>query len=315
MLKVIWINNVIDAASSEPYTSIVNTLLLEKPDERWVVHLTESLEKGWKTYLAALKRCRLEFSNEAVHDVRVAARRMMAVIQLLNTVSPRPRLQKIIRTFKEQLDQLDDLRDTQVILAEVSESIQHLPQLQGFQKQQRHLERQFLKTLRKQIRNFQTKELTRRIRKVHETLVNESPEGFETFVLQAVDEAYLLTSQRLNLVDAARPATIHRVRIAFKNFRYMVEIVHPLLMEFPHERLKSMHDYQSRMGEVQDAEVFMQTLSDYADGASLDDPEAARLYYEHRHAESIIAYIEDMNRLYSFWRAAPDQPFPWEMST
>lgn len=315
MLKVIWINNVIDAASLEPYTSIVNTLLLEKPGERWLVLLTESLEKGWKTYRAELKRCRLEFSNEAVHDLRVATRRLMAVIQLLNSVSPRPRLQKIIRAFKEQLDQLDDLRDTQVILAEISESIQHLPQLQGFQKQQRHLERQFLKSLRKQIKNFQTKELTRRIRKIHEALVNESPEGFETVVLQAVDEANLLTSQRLRLVDAARPATIHRVRIAFKNFRYMVEIVYPLLTDFPRERLKSMHDYQSRMGEVQDAEVFMQTLSDYADGASLHDLDAVRLYYERRHAESITAYIEDMNHLYSFWRAAPDQPFPWEMST
>lgn len=315
MLKVIWISNVIDAASLEPYTSIVNTLLLEKPGERWVVLLTESLEKGWKTYLAGLKHCRLEFSNESVHDLRVATRRMMAIVQLLNSVSPRPRLQKIIRTFKEQLDQLDDLRDTQVILAEISESTQHLPQLQGFQKQQQHLERQFLKRLRKQIKSFQTKELTRLIREVHETLINESPEGFETVVLQTVDESYLLTRRRLSLIDPARPATIHRVRIAFKNFRYMVEIVHPLLMAFPRERLRSMHDYQSRMGGVQDAEVFLQTLSDYADGATLHDLEAVRLYYERRHAEAINAYVEDMNQLYSFWRAAPDQPFPWEMST
>lgn len=293
----------------------MNTLISEKPGEDSVKLLVEALEKGWRTYLAELKRCRVEFSNEAVHDLRVATRRIMAVFQLLNSISPRRRLQKFIRTFKAQLDEFDDLRDTQVILAEISESIQELPQLQGFQTKQQHFEEKALKGLRKKIKKFQTNDLSRRIRKVHESWEHESPDGLETLILQAVDDAYLFTRQRLNWVDAARPATIHRVRIAFKSFRYMVEIVHPLLEDFPIDQLKWMNDYQSRMGEVQDAEVFMQTLTDYAENASLRGLEAVRLYYERRHAEAITVYVEDMNRLHRFWRAAPDQPFPWEKIT
>jgi CHAD domain-containing protein len=79
--------------------------------------LIEALEERWKNYRAELKRCRVEFSNEAVHDLRSAARRMAAFIRLLNSISPRPRLQKLHRAFKDQLDEFDDLRDTQVILA------------------------------------------------------------------------------------------------------------------------------------------------------------------------------------------------------
>src|SRR5574339_678134 len=89
--------------------------------------LLEALDQRWKNYRAELKRCRSEFSNEAVHDLRTSARRMLAVIQLLNSISPRPRLQKLNRAFKDQLDEFDDLRDTQVILAEISETVQEVP--------------------------------------------------------------------------------------------------------------------------------------------------------------------------------------------
>ena len=86
--------------------------------------LQDALDQRWKNYRAELKRCRTEFSNEAVHDLRTSARRMLAFIQLLNYISPRPRLQKLNRAFKEQLDEFDQLRDTQVILAELSDTLQ-----------------------------------------------------------------------------------------------------------------------------------------------------------------------------------------------
>jgi CHAD domain-containing protein len=127
-----------------------------------------------------------------------------------------------------------------------------------------------------------------------------------------VDDAFLITKQRQNWINPAQAATIHRVRIAFKTFRYMLEIIHPLLYGFPFENLKHMNDYQSVMGEIQDVEVIMQTLADAPMHISAFDPEPVRRYYERRHAEAISAYIEDMNQFDAFWRAAPDQPFPWE---
>src|SRR5215211_501085 len=111
-------------------TSAINPNSAELPVNQF---LLEALDERWKNYRAELKRCRAEFSNEAVHDLRVAARRMLAIIRLLNSISPRPRLQKLNRAFKDQLDEFDDLRDTQVILAEISETLQELPPLQEFQ--------------------------------------------------------------------------------------------------------------------------------------------------------------------------------------
>jgi|SRR5688572_6360945 len=274
--------------------------------------LLEALDQRWKNYRAELKRCRAEFSNEAVHDLRSSTRRMLAMIRLLNSISPRPRLQKLNHAFKDQLDEFDDLRDTQVILAEISETLHELPQLLEFEDYLRGVEKKLLKTLRKKLRVIDLFDVSKRIRRMRESLKSESNDGLVLQTLQAVDDAFLITKQRYTWINPAQATSIHRVRLAFKTFRYMVEIVHPLLPHFPVENLKSMHDYQSLMGEIQDVEVIMQALADAPANFSSFDPEPVRRYYERCHAEAVSAYLASMNQLDTFWRPAPDQPFPWE---
>jgi hypothetical protein len=59
-------------------------------------------------------------------------------------------------------------------------------------------------------------------------------------------------------------------------------------------------------------EVFIGTLADYAESVSSTDLEPVERYYEQRRTEAISAYLEEMKQLDTFWRPAPDQPFPWE---
>jgi CHAD domain-containing protein len=274
--------------------------------------LLDALENRWKRYRTDLKRCRDEFSNEAVHDLRVAARRMLAIIELLNALSPRPRPKKLTRAFKDQLDEFNELRDTQVMLAELSEILQGLPQLYGFQKHLQFTEARLLRNLRKRIKGLESSEVSKRILKTHEYIEKGAYRDSRPQIIQAVDDVYLIIRQRLDWVNPSRSVTIHRMRISFKSFRYMVEIIHPLLENYPVENLKLMNDYQVLMGEIQDAEVFAQTLADYSEHASFADPESVRHYYELRHAEAVSTYAEAMNQIHAFWRSAPEEPFPWE---
>src|SRR5919106_4715532 len=158
--------------------------------------LLEALDKRWKNYRPELKRCRDEFSNEAVHDLRVAARRMLAIIRLLNSISPRPRLQKLNRAFKDQLNEFDELRDTQVILAEISETLQELPQLQEFQDYLQGVEKSLLKTLRKKLKVIDLFDVSKRIRRMRESLKAEANGELVLQILQTVDDAFLITKQR-----------------------------------------------------------------------------------------------------------------------
>ena len=274
--------------------------------------LLDALDERWKNYRAELKRCRTEFSNEAVHDLRASARRMLAFIQLLNTISPRPRLQKLNRAFKDQLDEFDQLRDTQVILADISEALQQLPQLHDFEVYLLEVEKGLLKTLRKKLKVIDLFDVSKRIRRLHESLKAEAGSDLTLLTLQAVDEAFLVTKQRQNWINPAAATSIHRVRLTFKTFRYMVEIVHPLVNDFPAENLKLMHEYQSLMGEIQDVEVIMQALAEAPLSLSSLDLEPVQHYYERCHAEAISAYLEVKDQLDIFWRPAPDRSFPWE---
>ena len=172
--------------------------------------LLEALEKRWKNYLSELERCRAEFSNEAVHDVRVALRRLLSLIQLLHSIEPRPRLRKLSRALKGQLDEFDDLRDTQVMLAEIGETIQELPQLALFRDHLERVEKRSLKDLRKKIRKLDLKEITRRILKTHESLAGDEKDDWSAPILQSVDEAFLVVRQRLERIDPANTsATIY----------------------------------------------------------------------------------------------------------
>lgn len=272
--------------------------------------LLDALEKRWKTCLTELDHCQAEFSNEAVHDVRVALRRLLSLASLLHTIEPHPRLKKLRRALKSQLDNFDELRDTQVMLVKVAETINELPQLGDFQAHLLKAERRLLKKLQKKIEKFELKDVTRRILKTRESLEAEEKADLAASILQSVDEAFAIARQRRERIDPARPATIHRLRVAFKKFRYMVEIASPLLAGIPERNLKRMNHYQTLMGEIQDAEVFQQSLAEF--DASSADLEPVRLYSESRHADAISAYMKNKDMLDTFWRSAAQRPFPWE---
>jgi CHAD domain-containing protein len=274
--------------------------------------LLSALERAWENYLAELARCRAEFSEDAVHDLRVATRRLMAAVQLLRAVDPHSRLKKINGELKRQLDGFDELRDTQVILAELSPRAKKFPDLQGFQSHQHLTEERLLQTLGEEIYRLNIAELSRDLRKTLTHLEKQTDDDLAPEILQAVDDAYRRARQRLEQVDLTHPATIHHVRVAFKRFRYMVETVHPLIKDFPPTNLTWMNDYQTLMGNVQDAEVFLQRLGDYFTHGSVADPAFLRRYYERREAKAISVFGGHMNQLNLFWRPAPDEPFPWE---
>jgi CHAD domain-containing protein len=275
--------------------------------------LLDSLNARWNKYKADLKTCRNEFSEEAVHDFRVAGRRLLSSLDLLRVVIQDPKIQKTRRTLKDQLDNLDDLRDVQVLLADISEIIHDTPALKPFQEYLVNKEKRLLRSAHKDIKSLKTASLSKRIEKLLQKIESSKSSDMEASLLSAVDEAYAIVKQRYVLIDADQPSTIHRLRIAFKKFRYMIEAIYPILQNVPSDYLKRMHEYQAAMGDIQDMEVALQKIADFGESTVESyDPEPAVSYYKERHALALMRYIEDKGEVFSFWRSAPDQPFPQE---
>lgn len=276
-------------------------------DNTAVEILDRAIRERTRALRTQAKRCRKQFSEEAVHDLRVAMRRLLALRDFLAFFSPAPALRKMRRELKTHLDALDELRDTQVMLLETSQRISELPALEMFhrflQKQEKRLMRRAQKDIAS-LKDGSSKPLRAGLKAI--TSHNEN-------ILAPVDEAYQTVLHRLALIDERNTATIHRVRIAFKRFRYSVEVVKPLLATMPEETLQRLHDYQTLMGEIQDMEVMLRAIDQLAAAHSECSMEPVRQFYQQMHEQKVAAYIQRMNEVYSFWRTAPERPFPWEV--
>lgn len=273
--------------------------------------LLDALETRWKKFRAELKTCRKEFSEEAVHDLRVATRRLLALFDLLRSVLNHIRIQKIRRALKDQLDDLDDLRDTQVMLADISEFIQEIPSLQKFQERLQKSEKKLLRKTRKRIQSRDISQLAKRVKKLSAMLADLPAELLREQIFTATDERFARVLQTHDAIDLENIPSIHKLRIAFKKFRYTIEIVNPLITNFPAANFERMHSYQSMMGDIQDLEVASQTFAELTD-ASQPDLEPVTNHYASRLRTVVSRFVEDKGEAFTFWRNTPDQPFPWE---
>jgi CHAD domain-containing protein len=273
--------------------------------------LLESLDRRWEQYRTNLKACRAEFSEEPVHDLRVGTRRMLAVLDIIRAVAPHPRVQKLRRLFKDQLDGFDDLRDVQVMLADISENIEGLPELLPFQGHLQKREKRLLRAAEIHVGEIKPSAINQRLLKVRQSLIAIPDEELSPRLVQAVDIAFSMVRQRYGWIDPDQPASIHSVRVAFKKFRYMIECIQPILPDFPESQFKRMHDYQTLMGDIQDAEVFLLTLANFSAHHTEHNLEPVHRMYETYFSQALTIYLDDKGELDTFWRVAPASNFPW----
>jgi len=118
-----------------------------------------------------------------------------------------------------------------------------------------------------------------------------------------VHDAFAKTLELQRAMDPGAAATIHRTRVAFKKFRYMVEALQPLFAEITPERVATMQDYQSMMGEVQDTEVFLARLDKYTRGREARAKTLARFrrWLLLQHTAQITRCLKHADRLPAFW--------------
>lgn len=284
--------------------------------------LLGSFDEHWDDYRKQLKAGRREVSEDSIHDLRVSARRMQAILSIARGLDNRSPVKKMRRYLRKQLDQLDSLRDTQVMLQEANGAIGSQPEIIPFRDSLQVQMDQLSRAAYKRLRRQKPSDLQPRIKKIRKRVKRHSEDpDLEQRILRSADAAYAKTLARLDRLDAGDPSTVHRVRVAFKKFRYMTEVAQPFLSHYPGDYADKMHDYQDAMGKVHDTQVFLEHLRDFARQVQLErdkqpdlDLQAAEQAYRSRLAALMVAYFQRKDELYSFWRAAPDQPFPWEKS-
>src|SRR5438046_2618036 len=129
----------------------------------WSKHLILSLDKLWDCYRKASKRCQKKFSEDSVHELRVATRRLLSQVGLIATPVPSDQLEDLRDELKRRLDSFDDLRDTQVQLGYIGKSVGRLPELKPLCKKLRSRERCLIESLARKVKRSKTKGLGKSI--------------------------------------------------------------------------------------------------------------------------------------------------------
>ncbi len=274
--------------------------------------LLDSIDERGALYGEKLELCREDFSKRAVHDLRTSIRRLLAALDVVGFVVSGSRVEKLSDRLKDQLDGFGDLRDIQVMLDAVTENVGTLPTLEPFQEYLKKREKKKQRSGERHVKDIKLGGVKKRLLKIREMLEDLSQEEVNGKLPQAADEAYLTVIQRYGEMEPKQLVSIHHLRVAFKKFRYMVEVIHHCLPAFPTSQLKRMHDYQTRMGNIHDTEVLLETLEAFAENDDSYDPDPVRRFYKRILEKALSDYLESKAEILIFWRATPLVGVPWE---
>jgi CHAD domain-containing protein len=279
-----------------------------EPDLRNI--LSSSLDKRWRRYCKELRRCQKKFSEDAVHDLRVATRRMVSTLDILVTLVPGVNLKPVRRELKRRFDALSPLRDTQVQIVAVRDLLPSFPQLKGFHFGQTLRERNLIRKVSKEIHRLRVRSLDRALAAGRARLnawlrVEAQSRAALAGVWQVADFAFAKVVERHHAIDPSNTETIHRFRIAFKKFRYTLEALAPLLPELTEEDFEAMNAYQVRLGDIQDIEVLIASIKAYGRRRkkSVGDTLVPVLEELERKRRALIdSFLAAMDDVYKFWR-------------
>ena len=269
-----------------------------------------SLNERWAVYRKELKRCGRECKEKAVHDLRVASRRLIATVDILLTIIPSDRLRRARRSLKKLLQSLGDLRDIQVQVRAVEKLLPSYSALLGFFSVLVLREQRLVKRVAGHVKKGSDGALKRSIGDAAEKLklLGRNPAlrmATHSAILGAIRSAFAKAKARRHEVTPEDTATIHKLRVSFKKFRYMVEAVHPCLAAVTGNQLRAMNAYQTRMGDIQDVEVLIGSINEYALWRGKASEESLLPLHQElarKRNELITTFMKSADDLYGFWR-------------
>ncbi|HEY9164693.1 MAG TPA: CHAD domain-containing protein [Candidatus Kryptonia bacterium] len=247
---------------------------METIDQSAGIHfaLVTTLDERLRSFMERVEKCGRKPTEKAIHDLRVATRRLLALLDLLGSVIPNGKRAKVRKQLKSLLDTLSALRDLQVQIILVRGLIEKHPTLTGYLGKLISTEAAIGRRAVKAIARFDTAEIETHLVQTRVNLgkLLDEPlmEGvFMTILRGLLAELFFKVMNLHNEIvsgSAGDISKIHDLRVAFKNFRYTAEIMQPLVPAISKKQLKSMGEFQAKMGEIQDLDVLISGVSGYA---------------------------------------------------
>jgi CHAD domain-containing protein len=290
---------------NQPADKQLRHLAVEQTFEGLGLVLAETLLARWKCYQERVKECRDGPTPDSIHELRVAIRRLSSQFVLFGQMFPQHSPEKARNLLKGQLESLGALRDMHVLRIFLQRQVAKFPGLAALVKRLEREEASLVKKASQNIRSKSTR-LEKSVGSLLELLKAQSRNGhtqreFADSALRSADAAFANVAERWRNIDRDEPRTIHRTRVAFKKFRYIVECLPLDLTGYRQSDLRALARYQRRMGHIQDFEVILQLVQGF-----LKQRQYARLdsfcrYLRMCRSRAVQSFLTTSNRLLHFW--------------
>ena len=270
--------------------------------------MLEAFEQRQRTLITRLRKARKKPSEKAVHDLRVAVRRMLSMLVLLETVLPARDARKTRRDLRKLMGKLGPLRDLQTQILQSDELLGGFPQLTAFRKHLMKEERRQIRRVEQALEKFSPAEFGKTTDALLSQLIATLQPGADRAlggrIVASMEDTYRRVLALRDRTNPKNTATIHKMRIAFKKFRYMAEITAPYFPRLNRERLAEMHDYQDRMGAIQDVETLLGTMVLFRKKSGLTSILVVENELRRRRQRLIDEFMRTVDEIRFFWSTA-----------
>ena len=201
---------------------------------------------------------------ESVHDLRVASRRLQEILEFLAPYLPDVPRRKLHRRARRVRRTLGQIRNADVMVALASELMQGIPA------KQRHVFRPVLSRLQDQASQLRGTtirsdgNLVPGIRKRVERLLRDLPrlevDPFPSRTETILSERLRALATSLSAARRESPATMHRLRISVKRYRYSLEIAEKMGQPEVLQDIEEARHLQGVLGRLHDLDVLLGLL-------------------------------------------------------
>lgn len=223
-------------------------------------------------YLAMAEQVKVDNDAEVIHDFRIAARTVLALEPLLSTTDKTGKWRTQMRNW---LKALNHLRDLQVMQERFGEHSHLNTQLEA----QIREELQAWEEIRPRIAGKKFRERLYYSLQHFTQYCETYPGYFAATTLSLWWQTLGKVEARFAAIDEDDPATLHRLRVAFKSVRYLTNTLRDL-NAIPGDAKEGLKYWHNLLGDLQDRQVAHGWLTQAGADASLPDKqleEAAQL--------------------------------------
>jgi CHAD domain-containing protein len=209
---------------------------------------------------------------EAVHDVRVATRRLSEALRVLAPVLPGRRAARLRRAVRKLRRQLGEVRNDEVMEQRAAGLLEAVSLAEGLALEDlilllRRRVAQAYARLSESVDHLGLPRLQRRLGRlpgrVRPPASPPPPPSPHAFAAEQLTQARLRTlaaEEALEQSGGTDPEALHRLRIRVKQLRYTLELFASLTPDVSATALRALKRRQELLGELQDVHVFQQFI-------------------------------------------------------